>query len=60
LVRNTDGSIDILLQNTQPTTLHANWLPTPLAPFNLTLRLYWPEHSVLNGTYTIPPVDASR
>jgi len=40
LVANADGSTDILLQSTAPATLETNWLPTPLAPFNLTLRLY--------------------
>jgi hypothetical protein len=59
LAPNADGSIDILLQNTPPATLQTNWLPTPAkAPFdfNLTLRLYWPSESILNGTYPVPGV----
>jgi hypothetical protein len=59
LVSNPDGSIDILLQNTAPTTLQTNWLPTPATSpfnFNLTLRFYWPGDSVLNGTYIVPGV----
>ena len=61
LVSNADGSIDILLQSTPPTTLQSNWLPTPdpaTAPsssFNLTLRLFWPDQTVVDGAYT-PPV----
>lgn len=56
LVPNADGSIDIFLQNAPPTATQANWLPTPAAPFNLTLRFFWPAKSVLDGTYEIPPV----
>lgn len=56
LVRNDDGSIDILLQSKAPSTLQTNWLPTPPGPFNLTLRLYWPDQSVLDGRYAPPPV----
>src|SRR5262249_6257133 len=57
LVTNEDGSIDILLRNKPPTKRDTNWPPTPLAPFNLTLRIYWPEQSVLNGAYAIPQVE---
>jgi DNA sulfur modification protein DndE len=56
LVPNADGSIDIRLQNAAPTTLQSNWLPIPATPFTLTLRLYWPDDSILNGTWTIPGV----
>jgi hypothetical protein len=59
LVPNADGSIDILLQNAPPATLQTNWLPTPAKPpfdFNVSLRLYWPGESVLNGTYPVPGV----
>ena len=57
LVPNTDGSIDILMQNAPPDTLESNWLPTPAGPFELTLRLYWPDELILNGTWMIPPVE---
>jgi hypothetical protein len=67
LVPNADGSIDILLQETAPATLQTNWLPTPFpstdpndpnpnGQFNLTLRLYWPADSVLQGQYVPPGV----
>lgn len=58
LVANSDGSIDILLQNTKPATLQSNWLPVPTAQFNLTLRIYWPDSSVLNGSWIAPTVSA--
>jgi hypothetical protein len=57
LVPNADGSIDILLQSTPPSSLESNWLPTPAGPFNLTMRLYWPDPSALNGSWIIPPVE---
>jgi hypothetical protein len=57
LIPNPDGSLDIVLQNPAPTTMPSNWLPTPDGPFNLTLRLYWPEGPVLDGSYTIPAVE---
>jgi hypothetical protein len=34
-----------------------NWLPVPRnAPFSLTLRMYWPRESVLDGEFEIPAV----
>jgi hypothetical protein len=57
LVSNADGSIDILLQNAAPAAAQTNWLPTPAASFNLSLRFYWPGASILDGTYTIPGVE---
>lgn len=57
LVPNADGSLDILLQSAAPSAMQSNWLPTPAGPFNLTLRLYWPDDSALNGTWVIPPVE---
>jgi hypothetical protein len=56
LVSNTDGSIDILLQNAAPTSLETDWLPAPAAPFNLTIRFFWPGESILKGIYVIPGV----
>ncbi len=34
----------------------ANRLPAPKGKFNLTVRDYWPEETVLDGTWTPPPV----
>lgn len=53
---NTDGSLDIILQQEKPDTLATNWLPTPSGTFTLALRLYWPGSGALSGAYLPPPV----
>lgn len=56
LKRNADGSIDVQIQNTAPTGDQTNWLPSPVGPFLVTLRLYWPEPAGIDGTYRVPPI----
>ena len=55
---NKDGSLDIYIQNTDPGgDKTSNWLPsTQEGLTNLTLRLYWPKESVLDGTWVVPGV----
>jgi hypothetical protein len=54
---NTDGSLDIYIQNQNPgPSKESNWLPSPENGFLMTLRMYLPTEQVLNGTYTPPPV----
>jgi hypothetical protein len=53
---NDDGSLDIYIQNSQPTNHKSNWLPAPKDDFNLLLRLYQPSDKILNGTYEVPGV----
>ena len=50
-----DGSLTIAIQH-QPPADTANWLPAPAGPFNLTLRFYGPDTSVLNGSYRLPAI----
>jgi hypothetical protein len=57
LVTAKDGSVSILMSTTRPKDFpEANWLPVPSRPFNIMLRDYGPEGSVLNGTYVPPPL----
>jgi len=51
---NSDGSLDIYIQSTE--AKDRNWLPSPEAGFNLTLRMYWPKQQVLSGNWTPPAV----
>jgi hypothetical protein len=58
LVLNTDGSVDIYIQNAAPAGHEANWLPAPTGQFILWLRAYLPGAAILNGEYQVPPVVA--
>lgn len=55
---NDDGSLDLYIQKDSPgVELEANWLPAPQSgDFTMNLRLYWPEASVVDGTWSPPPV----
>ena len=54
---NADGSLDLLVQHESPgKDKEANWLPAPAGKFILMMRLYWPEESMLDGSWKIPPV----
>lgn len=55
LTKNKDGSITLYLQNEAPTANEkANWLPAPKGPFASIMRIYWPEQSVIDGTWQAP------
>lgn len=52
---NKDGSLDIYLQRTSPgKDKDDNWLPTPPAAFNLTLRIYSPKPAALDRSWHSP------
>ncbi len=55
LRKNADGSGDIVIQKDRPADT-SNWLPAPAGDFNLTMRLYGPETSILDGSYRLPAV----
>jgi hypothetical protein len=61
LKRNTDGSLDLYLQNASPgKDRESNWLPAPKTAFNLTMRLYGPRAEVIDGRWAPPPVKRAK
>jgi hypothetical protein len=61
LVTAPDGSLTIYVQSTPPEgEKRANWLPAPRENFALYVRSYWPEESILNGSWTPPIVTKIR
>ena len=56
LVRNPDGSLDILIQKDRPADT-ANWLPIPAANFSLILRAYLPRPALLDGSFRYPGIE---
>ncbi len=54
---NAHGSLDIYIQHLPPeNSKQSNWLPSPQGLFSLTMRVYWPKASYLDGSWKIPPV----
>jgi hypothetical protein len=55
---NGDGSLDVYIHARSPgADKEANWLPCPPSgPFNVTIRVYQPKETMLNGAYKIPPI----
>lgn len=55
-----DGGLTLYVQKKQPEDPKqtANWLPAPEGPFTVILRVYGPDPSVLNGSWTLPALTA--
>lgn len=63
LAPNPDGSLTIYVQPDAPSdsAQRNNWLPAPRdKDFSLFIRAYWPDASILNGSWTPPPVHAAH
>jgi hypothetical protein len=53
----TDGSLTLYLGAKSPgKDKETNWLPAPNGNFSLILRNYWPEKSIIDGTWMPPDV----
>lgn len=59
LVADEDGTITLDIHAGPPEEgRESNWLPAPpRGAFTLLARLYWPQESVLDGSWTMPPVE---
>jgi len=54
---NPDGSLTIYLGTKSPgKEKESNWLPAPAGKFSIWLRAYWPDQSILDGTWKPPKV----
>jgi hypothetical protein len=55
---NPDGSLDLYIQSQNPgPERESNWLPSGDGIFNLTIRLYWPKPSILDGSWHPPALE---
>ncbi len=59
MVKNSDGSMDIVVQNRIPADERekANWLPAPSGGFRMILRAYLPTDALRDGKAALPLVE---
>jgi hypothetical protein len=61
LRNNRDGSFDIFVQASKPGGERVvNWLPAPKGRFVLIFRAYLPRAGFLDGSFRLPPVEATE
>ena len=54
---NADGSLDIYIQKDSPgKAKESNWLPATAEAFSVTLRVYWPKESMIDGSWKAPGI----
>ncbi|MFJ4840816.1 DUF1254 domain-containing protein [Streptomyces sp. NPDC088746] len=60
LVHDDDGGLTLYVSKDPPQDPKraANWLPAPDGPFTIAIRVYGPEASVLDGSWTLPALSA--
>ena len=52
-----DGSLTVYIQRESPgANRESNWLPAEDGPFDVSLRIYWPEPEALDPLYVPPPI----
>ena len=56
LALNEDGSLDVLIQHDAPQGSQDNWLPAPAGEFAVTMRLYLPRDTLLDGRWQVPGI----
>jgi hypothetical protein len=55
---NDDGSLDLYIGHESPSAdREPNWLPAPLGPLGVTMRLYEPRPEILDGRWDPPPLE---
>ncbi|MEW1567919.1 DUF1254 domain-containing protein [Streptomyces sp. NPDC093509] len=56
LVQDDNGGLTLYVRKDRPADPKqaANWLPAPDGPFTIAIRVYGPESSVLDGSWTLP------
>ncbi len=53
-----NGNLTITIQSTSPgPDKESNWLPAPPGPFYVAFRMYWPQRSVIDGMWKMPPIE---
>lgn len=59
MVKNADGSMDIILQRDEPADAaqKANWLPSPAGTMRLMLRAYLPSLELAQGKAPLPTIE---
>ena len=56
-----DGGYDIFVQPVAPSGERVvNWLPSPKGPFTVIFRAYLPGQAFLDGSFRLPPVEATE
>ncbi|MFF5790983.1 DUF1254 domain-containing protein [Paeniglutamicibacter sp. NPDC012692] len=61
LARDPDGGLTLMIQHDSPgEDRNANWLPAPVGPFMIAMRLYWPKDEALAGQWTAPPLQRTE
>lgn len=54
---NSDGSLEIFIQKDMPDQNKVkNWLPSPQGKFSLTLRVYYPKQTMIDGQWKAPAI----